>query len=540
VRGANPFDLVDRATAEIAADLGLAFGDSRFADATTRSLVAYRFYEEGLRSWAVADIRAAGRLFDAAVAEDSTFAMALDYALRSRVARYLPVSSTERETLMRLAERATDRERLLIRGAWLNAKSREFVAVAETLVARYPTEPDGHRLLGEARMGVADFSGALPFLKRVVEMDSLGLRGTRARCRACTALAMITDAYIHMDSAAASERVSREWLRVQPHSAEAWHSLARSLEMQGRFDDAVASRRTAVSLAPGWEYDAHYPAMMRLRAGDFRQADVMLRQIMSNGSVDDRTNARWLLTISLRNQGRLAEALDVSRQLVASPGTLGLGALQQHAQVLFELGRFRAAAALSDSISRLAGVDTTPSDWVPRHRTWNLTHRATDLAAMRDTAALAALADSVEWWGARSGYERDVRLHHYVRGLLHVLKGEREPAAAAFQRSMYSPTTGYTRANLELARVLLALDRPREAVATLQSALRGELQASNLYVTRTDLHELLGTAWQAAGQPDSALVHLQRAVEAWRDADPMFSVRRDSARARLAKITGRH
>ena len=536
VRGTDPFDLVDRATAEIATDLGLALGNTRFADATTRSLVAYRFYEEGLRSWAVADIRAASRLFEAAVDEDSTFALAMHYALAARRARYNPVSREERATLMRLAERATDRERLLIRSAWKSARSPEFVAIAETLATRYPTEPDGHQLLGEARIGMADFVGAVPFFRRVVEMDSLGLHGTSARCRACGALRTLADAYIHMDSAAASERTTRDWVRVQPRSAEAWHALAHSLEIQERYDEALTSRRTAVSLTPGWEYEVHYPAMMHMRAGEFRRADELLWQLAANGSVNDRTNARWLLTISLRNQGRLAEALDVSRQSIASPGTVGVGALQHHAQVMFEMGRWRDAAMLSDSIVRLAPPDTL-DEWIPRHRTWNLTHRATALAALRDTAALAVLADTVRWWGAHSGYERDVRLHHYVRGLLHALNGELEPAVVAFQRSIYSPTTGFTRTNLELARVLIALGRPREAVATLQSALRGELEASNLYVTRTDLHELLGRAWQAAGQPDSAAVHYRRVLDAWHDADPVFHARRDSVRAQLGKMT---
>jgi tetratricopeptide (TPR) repeat protein len=532
VRGSDPFDLVDRATAEIAADLGLSFGETRFADATTRSLVAYRFYEEGLRSWAIADSRAASRLFDAAVAEDSTFAMALHYALRTRAAKNLPVSPFERATLMRLAARATERERLLIHSAWTNAKSPAFVAIAETLAVRYPTEPDGHYLLGVARFGVGDFVGALPHFRRVIEMDSLGLRGTSARCRACDALSMTAETYVFLDSAAAAERLARDWLRVQPQSAQPWHGLARSLEIQGRFDEALVSRHKAVSLDPEWEYETVYPATVRLRAGDFRRADQLLREIASDGSVDDRSKALWFLTISLRNQGRLTEALDAARRLVAMNGPLGVAAMQHEAQVLFEMGRFRAAVAHFDSVAHVT-PPAVNDEWITRHRTWNLTHSAAPLAALRDTAALAALADSVQWWGERSGYERDLRLHHHVRGLLDALRGRLEPAAGEFQRAIYSPTTGYTRTNLESARVLIALGRPRDAVALLQSSLRGELQASNLYVTRTELHELLGVAWQAAGQRDSAIVHSERVLDAWRDADVSFHARRDSVRARL-------
>lgn len=44
-------------------------------DVTTSSFVAYRFYEEGMRSYAGGDYREALRLFEAALSEDSVFAM---------------------------------------------------------------------------------------------------------------------------------------------------------------------------------------------------------------------------------------------------------------------------------------------------------------------------------------------------------------------------------------------------------------------------------------------------------------------------------
>ncbi|HSQ29771.1 MAG TPA: hypothetical protein VLN49_07975 [Gemmatimonadaceae bacterium] len=48
------------------------------------------------------------------------------------------------------------------------------------------------------------------------------------------------------------------------------------------------------------------------------------------------------------------------------------------------------------------------------------------------------------------------------------------------------------------------------AIAVLQPALRGPLDASNLYVTCTELHELLAQAWDAAGARDSAAAHYAR------------------------------
>src|SRR5213078_4637969 len=100
---------------------------------------------------------------------------------------------------------------------------------------------------------------------------------------------------------------------------------------------------------------------------------------------------------------------------------------------------------------------------------------------------------------------------------------------------VFSPTYGYTRTNLELARALMIIGRPRDAVAVLQPALRGPLDASNRYVTHTELHEMLARAFEAAGEGDSAVAHYRWVVHAWRRADPEFQPRRDFAQRRPAR-----
>lgn len=537
ISGADLFELVDRATAELAGALGLPTEGLRLAEVATTSLVAYRFYEEGLRSHATGDYRSAARLFEAALSEDSLFAMAAHFLWTSREALHQMIPDTALERILRLAQRAPDRERLLMRVKWAVALDLpQRVAIAETLAVRYPTEPDGHLLLGGLRVNVGDFLGALPHLERVASMDSLGLRGTRPGCRACEALSYIIQAYSHADSLAAAERVARYWVRRQPRSASAWAGLAVTLVAQGRHAEALAARRAAAALHPVDHYDALFPAMVRIRAGDFAGADRLLGDLARDGTPEVRHEALWFLTISLRYQGRLREALAVIRRARdAAGGAAATGTLQQEGQVLFELGRFREAAQRFDSVARLT-LPPQARTVDARRKSWNLTHRAGALAAAGDTGSLAALAYTIEAWGRQSLYGRDWRLHHHVRGLLLAARGEPAPAAAAFRRAIYSPTMGYTRTNYELARVLLDLGRPREAVAVLQPAFRGPLEASNLYVTHTELHALLGRAWEALGRPDSAAHHYRRVVHAWQSADPELRPRRDSIRARLAVL----
>jgi hypothetical protein len=107
-----------------------------------------------------------------------------------------------------------------------------------------------------------------------------------------------------------------------------------------------------------------------------------------------------------------------------------------------------------------------------------------------------------------------------------------------FRAALFSVALGYTRTNVELAATLLALGRAREAVAILQPAFRGPLEASNIFVTRTELHAALARAWDAAGQPDSAVAHYRVVVEDLRLADELLRPRRDSALVRLQTLSG--
>jgi tetratricopeptide (TPR) repeat protein len=168
-----------------------------------------------------------------------------------------------------------------------------------------------------------------------------------------------------------------------------------------------------------------------------------------------------------------------------------------------------------------------------------MTHAADALAAAGDTVGLAARSDSVRVLGAAVLFERDRRLHHHILGLLLAARGHDDEAIAEFREAIFSPNMGYTRTNFEAARVYLRRGRPREAIAVVQPALRGSLEASNLYITRTELHELLARAWEALGGAaarDSAAAHWKEVERAWQRADPPFVPRHRNAEARLAAL----
>jgi hypothetical protein len=66
---------------------------------------------------------------------------------------------------------------------------------------------------------------------------------------------------------------------------------------------------------------------------------------------------------------------------------------------------------------------------------------------------------------------------------------------------------------------------PRDAVAVLQPALRGKVDASNYYATHTEVHALLARAWDSGGRADSASVHYAWVARAWANGDAPYAER---------------
>jgi DNA-binding SARP family transcriptional activator/TolB-like protein len=539
VEAPDVFALADSGTARLIAGLGASAPPGSVADVTTRSAAAYRLYEQGLRAHFRGDVTVARTFFDAAVAEDSLFALARYYAALD--AGNVVEIRRGLERARQLAARATDRERLTILAGWAAAMALPSLRpIAETLAARYPTEVGGHLNLGIAHVLEGRFLDALEPLGRVVAMDSLGLRNATAVCGACDAFRWMASAYQLADSLPGAERVARRWVRLQPESRNAVVALTDVLDVQGRGREADSVLRATPPNVLQRADVLTRRASYLIRSGDFANADRLLADVLETGNVGERIDGYWWLGISLRQQGRLTEALDAARRIrgiyrptlpPASGGLPTVVALE--GQILLEMGRARESAMVFDSIAR--GREELESGATEARRlTWHLTHSATARAAAGDTVALARLIDSVQALGAASGFGRDGRLHHYVRGLLLIARHDDDGAARELEQSLVSRTLWYTRANYELGRILVRLGRPADAVAVLQPALRGSIEASNLYVTRTELHELLAQGWDAANGRDSAVAHYRVVANAWKRADPRFQPRRSRAEARAA------
>lgn len=537
VRAFDRYAAVDSATAAIAADFGLSPPNKPIAEVSTSSPVAYRLYEQGLRAYYQYDVAAAYRLMLAALEEDSTFPMAAYFAWRSGLAVDPRTEPAQRERAIRLAPRAPDRERLLIVGM-LKGQLEDpgALAPAESLAIRFPNDRDGQELYGLIQEGRGDWPRAAAAAERVIALDSVGSIKPGAVCRACASLVRLFTVYATWDSLPAAERAVRSWTRLRPDAPEPWFLLAEIRWRQERWDEAETALNRADSLSDR-PPDPSVRFRAAIRRGRYDELGKAAATAMTDSDPDRRIDARWAWIIALRNQGRLREAMVLADGRL--PGGAQLDPDSPHpdrihqAILSFESGDYPAA------IRRFRGfaseANTIPQ---PGHRargaSWNLTHAGVAYAAAGDTAAVRRLADSVEAIGPRSLFGRSARLHHFLRGLLLAAAGRHAEAVESYRRSSFSTTEGFTRINYEMGKSFLALRRPGEAVAPLRAALRGGIEGSTLYITRTELHELLAQALAAAGQRDSAAVHYREVVRAWERADAPFQPRRRAAQQWLA------
>ncbi|HTG49358.1 MAG TPA: tetratricopeptide repeat protein, partial [Gemmatimonadales bacterium] len=432
-----------------------------------------------------------------------------------------------------------DRERLLISGsvAHFDSSVATTVAIAETLAVRYPGDPEAQNLLGQALENRGDYGPAVAAYNRAVALDSAAGAAAGPFCRLCSALGDLSRTYLWWDSLDASVRTARRNLALRPREAGGWLDLAEPLFRLGKRAEAIAALDRRESMTSPNALSRELLRRDLIRSGEFEELDRQLIADLDNPSPDVRGSSRWLLLISLRNQGRLREAKALAWDRII-PGTNRVADIETETvhQMLIAMDSgepdvmVRGMSAAADGTLRNSLSPGTRA----RLATWYLTLAGTAMAAAGDTAAVRRLADSVERVGRESSFGRDPRLHHFLRGLVLQRSGRHGEAVQEFQLAVHSLSDGYTRINFEMARCLIQLGRSAEAVAVLEPALRGGVDGSNTYVSRTELHETLAQAFEQAGQRDSARIHYAAVERAWRHADPRFASRYEVAKAKSA------
>jgi DNA-binding SARP family transcriptional activator/tetratricopeptide (TPR) repeat protein len=492
----QPLDLAHAIAVAVAVSLGRAAPGA--PSQVPGSVAARALYEAGLQAfYHRQDHRAALQLFSAALDEDPGFGMAALFAARS--AGVVEGQQAMSELLARAeaaADDAPERDRLFIRAsAALHFNDPAGLPAAEALVRRYPAEPEGQVLLGRFLSQTGRFPEAIVHLRRALANQASQGAEAGGSCPRCDAYAALLHTYWAADSLDAAIRVATDWAALQPTDATPLRSLASLYLAADRYDEAAAARQRASAVASDPGDDILWNARQAIHRGDFAEADASLEFLAGAGN-GLALGAAWLQTISLRHQRRYDDAWRAAtryRALSPVPAPAVRPYAMPQAVVLMETGRAAAAAALFDTMFHNI-EDQGRASRTARDRAWLLTLHASALAAGGDTVRLPALADQLERLGRMSAYGRDSRLHHHVRGLLLRARGDLQGAERELRAAIYSTTVGFTRTNLELASLLIDLGRPAEALPLLEAALRAPLDGPALYVTRTEVHEMMARA----------------------------------------------
>lgn len=531
IEGKELFGLVDSATSEIAVTLGRGpvLGTGGVG---TRSLVAWRFYEEGLRAFVRGDYRGSHGLFRAALREDSTFAMAAYYMARSWNLSGHDPDPADLVRLHRLAPSVGDRERLQILAWTAHAvQSPALDALADTLIVRYPADIEAQFLAGFARMARAEFAAALPYLHRVIAADSGALGAAPGRCLACEALQHLIYAYHALDSLPRAEQVARDWLRRAPTSAPAWVYLASLLDVTGHPEEAIEARQEA---NPFDSADETFPIFVRIRTGEFAAADRASQALIAEGSdLESARRGLVMLVLSLRQQARWRELQDLiaARIAMLTPverrGELGRWLRLSDAVGLLDAGHPEEAGRILDSVVRRTDR-SAPIGILARSLTPLYALLAEAALGTGDAALATRAADSASAWAGRAAKAREQGIATHAQALALLARHDTTGAIRTFERAIYSPTLGFTLTNYHLARLYLARGEPRQAADILRPALQGYIDLAVF----TDLHELIAEAYERLGQADSARVHWRWVAGALAHADPEARPRYAAAVAR--------
>jgi tetratricopeptide (TPR) repeat protein len=199
------------------------------AGAGTDSPVARRFYEEGLENFRGGQFAVARSLMEAALREDTTFAMA---------AYYLAIMGEGhawelRQRALRLAQRAPFAQRIQIQAEILQRDHDPgAVAVAREWAERAPEDGEAFEVLGATLHVAGDWAGSVAALERALLLREAAGEDRKA-CGLCGALDQLIHVYLWWDSLPAVERTARRSLMRHPDRSWPVAALAMAAARSG-------------------------------------------------------------------------------------------------------------------------------------------------------------------------------------------------------------------------------------------------------------------------------------------------------------------
>jgi predicted Zn-dependent protease len=519
LRGPDIVALADEASAKLLALLDVDPNGPHLSEIETSNTGAYRHFIEGERYHAEGNLAGETRELDAAIAADSGFTSAIAARLPSSDAatyqrlKILFDRARPRMSYWDWISEATDQ-------AFLNGEPKRAEELARQRLARYPRDPRSMRMLAEIYVLHGAYARAESTYLKLVALDSAA-GDNSVPCWTCEAYAgLVASRQLRGDQVGVLA-AARRWTELRPSYAAAWLTLADALSLSGDFPTAETAAARYRELSGNKDGFDSFTGRILLTERRLDDAESYARKFLAS---DQSGEASDLLECVLRERGQYRLAVKQFELRGRGPGT---GLTLVYAHTLAVAGQVEAARRAFEI-----------SGWHPTHAA-DLTHNygifargfswthALEADALRDradTLLLRALADSIERIGAASYYARDWTAFDHVRGLIDVRAGRYAEAKAHFEAAL-SLVPGWTRTNIELAKVDLVLGQPDSAIAVLHQALQQSSDAMGRYAPRTEIDYQMSVAFAKAGKLDSARAYSAYVRSAWVRADPQFRKR---------------
>ena len=282
-------------------------------------------------------------------------------------------------------------ERALVEGT-LAGRQNEIGkerAAYTTMTTAAPGDWRGHYLLGNRLLSIEDYAGAVPALRKAVELNPA----------AGGANNMLGYAALRQGDVEGAIKAFTDYTVALPMEPNAQDSLGEALLAAGRFADAEAAFQKALALSPqffaGWDgiaYARHYGGNAK-GAGEalVQEKSVAIRPV-------DKLGADEVRAILMIAEGKTAEGLALYASLDNTPNALPLGAFipLRRAGVLISLGRAREATPLITAALKRAESTDLPKGLTGNLRRLALRLRAAVEAAAGDGAAAQQTASLIE------------------------------------------------------------------------------------------------------------------------------------------------
>ena len=437
-RGADVFRLIDEVSASLSADLlGRELGPDEsvpVARLTTRSLDAFREYEQGRVARFRFHLQDAREHFERAVTLDSTFALA-HFQLAGLMFQQGDMGNAVEH--LQAADRhldvASERDRLYVSGFvdLIQGRREEGLRKLRELIAKYPDEKDARVVMWaflRQQPGTEEETERL--IRETVELDPYYAPGWN----------VLAYQEAQRGNFTAADSLIRRYVELEPGEPNPIDSQGEIAEMAGRYEDAREAYRGALEIREDFYLSLHHLVRTYLREGRPAAARGELASWRASESADTRARA-WLLTGDTRMwEGDVSGAIatyDSAIAVAASTGRRDLHglALGQMVRTLLLLERYPDAVAYADSLVALRGHDALTAT-TRLHALADAGHfeeaekvREQALDYFGDTPGLQAFARQ-----ARAGMDMILAFHREEYGrVLELLAELRNPNVPAVQ-----------------------------------------------------------------------------------------------------------